>query len=233
MKLKRTCSFLIVVLLILFSKNTMNVAAMNTGFSTEKLPEEPENVFLSNINLSFVRKEPEKRGILCFDVNEQGMIAICQSHFDNKTICIYTSRGEFLYGYTLNCSQSICVEWDEMALNVYFVRSDVIISLDSNGSILDIKAVQDTVDNNSYRNSLLYSTRKTIDDATYLIRNDMGILNWIAPSYSQIVTINAIGTELIIYGNLYKLNFSVPVLDFSVQISKPSPKSGTRTDYIG
>lgn len=32
-----------------------------------------------------------------------------------------------------------------------------------------------------------------------LIRNDMGIFNWIATSYSQIVTIDATGSESIIY----------------------------------
>lgn len=75
----------------------------------------------------------------------------------------------------------------------------MIISLDSDGNILDIKAVQDTIDNNSYRNSLLYSTTRTVGNTTYLIRNDMGIFNWIATSYSQIVTIDATGSESIIY----------------------------------
>lgn len=127
------------------------------------------------------------------------MIAIGQTGSQDKEICVYTSQGEFLYGYTFNCSQSFCVEWDGQHVNIYFIRSDVIISLDSDGNILDIKAVQDTIDNNSYRNSLLYSTTRTVGNTTYLIRNDMGIFNWIAMSYSQIVTIDATGSESIIY----------------------------------
>ena len=198
MNFKRIYLFLSLLLLIVFFTNAIEVNAMDTGFSTEEISEEKKTAFVSNINVSLLREEPEKSGILCFDVNEQGMIAVGNKDSQSKKICIYTSQGEFLYGYTFNCTQSFCVEWDEQHVNIYFIRSDVIISLDSDGNILDIKAVQDTIDNNSYRNSLLYSTTRTVGNTTYLIRNDMGILNWIAFSFSQIVAVDA-GTEFVIY----------------------------------
>lgn len=199
MNFKRIYLFLSLLLLIVFFTNAIEVNAMDTGFSTEEISEEKKTAFVSNINVSLLREEPEKSGILCFDVNEQGMIAVGNKDSQSKKICIYTSQGEFLYGYTFNCTQSFCVEWDEQHVNIYFIRSDVIISLDSDGNILDIKAVQDTIDNNSYRNSLLYSTTRTVGNTTYLIRNDMGILNWIAFSFSQIVAVDAAGTESVIY----------------------------------
>ncbi len=199
MKFKQLYLLLSFVLLIVFFTNVIEVKAMDTGFSTEDLSEETKTTFVSNINISSLKAKPEKRGILCFDVNEQGMIAVGQKGAQGKEVCVYTSQGEFLYGYAFNCNQSFGVEWDEQHVNIYFVRSDVIISLDSDGNILDIKAVQDTIDNNTYRNSLLYSTTRLVGDNTYLIRNDMGIFNWIASSYSQIITIDAMGTECIIY----------------------------------
>ena len=199
MKLKPIYLLLSLVLLIAFSTNAIEVNAMNTGFSTEELSEETKTTFVSSINVSPLSAEPEKKGVLCFDVNEQGMIAVGQNDSKGKEICVYTSQGEFLYGYTFNCTQSFGVEWDEQHINIYFVRSDVIISLDSDGNILDIKSVQDTIDNNSYRNLLLYSSNRTIDNTTYLVRNDMGIFNWFASTFSQIVTIDATGTESIIY----------------------------------
>ena len=197
--MKTVIKLTIFVLLIVISTNVIEVSAMNTGFSTEELSEKTKTSFVSNINVSPLIAEPDKKAIACFDVNEQGMIAVGQKGSQGKEICVYTSQGEFLYGYTFNCTQSFCVEWDEQHVNIYFVRSDVIISLDSDGNILDIKSVQDTIDNNSYRNSLLYSTSRIVGNTTYLIRNDMGILNWIAPSFSQIVTIDATGTESVIY----------------------------------
>lgn len=199
MKMKQIYLLLSLVALIISSTNAIEVNAMNTGFSTEELSEEMKTTFVSSINVSPLSAEPEKKGVLCFDVNEQGMIAVGQKDSQGKEICIYTSQGEFLYGYRFNCTQSFCVEWDEQHVNIYFIRSDVIISLDSDGNILDIKSVQDTIENNSYRNSLLYSTNRTVGSTTYLIRNDMGIFNWIASTFSQIVTIDATGTESIIY----------------------------------
>lgn len=199
MKLKRTCLFLPFVLMFVLFTNVIEVNAMNTGFSTEELTQEKRNTFLSNISVSPLTMEPVKRDILCFDVNENGMIAIGQKGDYGKEVCIYATDGKFLYGYTFNCSQSFGVEWDDECINIYFVRSDVIISLDSDGNILDIKKVQDTINNDRYSNNLLYSTSRSIGDTTYLIRNDMGIFNWFAMSYSQIVTIDATGAECIIY----------------------------------
>lgn len=199
MKFKLIYLLLSFVLLIVISTNAIEANAMNTGFSTEELSEETKNMFISNISISPLKAEPAKKDILCFDVNEQGMIAIGQKDSQRKEVCVYTSQGEFLYGYTFNCTQSFCVEWDEQYVNIYFVRSDVIISLDSDGNILDVKKTLDTIDNNSYINSLLFSTTRTVGNTTYLIRNDMGIFNWIAPSFSQIVTIDETGTESIIY----------------------------------
>ena len=46
---------------------------------------------------------------------------------------------------------------------------------------------------------LLLSFVLLIVISTNAIRNDMGIFNWIATSYSQIVTIDATGSESIIY----------------------------------
>ena len=198
MKLKHVSLYVLLLLLVIFA-STVEVNAMQTGFSTEELSEEAKTEFMSNINVLPISTEPGKKGVVCFDVNEQGMIAVGQRDSQAKRICVYNSRGEFLYGYAFDCSQGFLVEWDEINVNLYFLRSDVIISLDSCGNILDVRRVQNTIDNNSYRNSLLYSTTRSVDDITYLIRNDMGMLNWIAPSFSQIVTIDASGTEVVIY----------------------------------
>ena len=175
------------------------VLAMNTGFSTELLSVEDMNTVLQNVNISLLADEPPKKPIECFAVNEDGVIAVGCSSSENKTVCLYTSDGVFQYGYSFKCSGNFGIELDQHVLSIYLVRSDVIISLDSDGSILDAKSVQDTIDNNEYRNLLLYSTTRKVGNTAYLIRNDMGIFNWIASSFSQIVTIDATGTESIIY----------------------------------
>ena len=199
MKVKPSCVLLLFVFIFVLFTNVIEVNAMNTWFSVEELNKEGQNVFVLNLGISLLTVEPAKRGVLCFDVNAEGMIAIGRKGSHSKEVCVYSSDGTFLYGYTFNCSQSFAVEWDDKCINIYFVRSDVIISLDPDGNILDIKKVQDTTNNNTHRNDLLYSTSRIVDDTTYVIRNDMGVFNWIASSYSQIITIDATGSECIVY----------------------------------
>lgn len=199
MRTKRLLSILSVVFLIVSFAYITAVQATASGFSTQDITAEEENTFLSHINLTPVKEAPEKGKIQCFDVNEQGLIAVGQNGFQDKEVCIYTSRGEFLYGYRFDCNQSFCVEWDEQTLNLYFVRSGILLSVDAHGQVTEVKAVPDTIDNNTHENSLLYSTERVVGDVTYIIRNDMGPLNWVAPSYSQILKVGADGTESIIY----------------------------------
>lgn len=200
MNRKLICLFLsFIIAFACFTNVTIKAGAMNTGFSTEELSVEEQNTFVSNVEIELLTEEPEKRNILCFDVNNQGMIAIGQSGLRGKEVCIFNTSGEFLYGYTFNCNQSFGIEWDGKCINIYFVRSDVIISVDSNGDIIEAKEVQDTTDNNTHRNKLLYSTSRTVGDTTYQIRNNLGVFSWIKLFYSQVIGIGIDGEESIIY----------------------------------
>lgn len=199
MLLKRKYLLAILIFTLCIFTSTVQGKAMNTGFSTNELSKEEQESFISNINITLLTAEPAKKNILCFDVNESGLVAIGQVGSNRKVLCVYNAEGAFLYGYTFNCTGTFVAEWNSEYLNIYFVRSDVIISLDSDGNILDIKEVQNTIDNNAHNNTLLYSTSRIVGDTTYLVRNDMGIFNWVATSYSQIIAMDTNGVEHIIY----------------------------------
>ena len=198
MKIKRK-TLLVSIFIFVLVCNPIVANAINTGFLTNELPEEEQISFVQNIDLCLIESEPSKNAVVCFDVNENQMIAVGQKSSDRKTICIYSSDGTFQYGYTFNCSGEFGVEWDKDNLNIYFVRSDVVISVSPNGEILDVLEVTNSIENNSYVNHFMHTTKKTIGDATYLIRNNMGIFNWVATSYSQIVVKDSVGAENIIY----------------------------------
>ena len=191
--------FVILLLLFLLINWGVGVLAANTGFSTEPLTEHDIDTFLKNINLSMLESEPTKEAIECFDVNEDGFIAIGCSTYKNKTVCIYTSDGEFQYGYSFECSGSFGVELDKSVLNIYFVRSDVAISVNPDGEIEEILKIQNTSENNSYWQNVLYSTKRKIGDTEYIIKNDMGIFNVFASSHSQLISTNKNGESRIIY----------------------------------
>ena len=128
MNMKRSCLFsLSVFMFVILFANVMKVSAMHTEFKTNELSSEEKNVIISNINILLTDEVPEKNTITCFDVNTNQLIAIGQNTSDRKTICIYSNEGVFQYAYTFNCSGDFGVEWDEENLNIYFVRSRVII----------------------------------------------------------------------------------------------------------
>lgn len=185
-----TCIFILLL--------SVNVSAINTGFSTGELSEELQKSFVSNVNLSAFTVTPEKKGLDCFDVNENGTVAIGQGIFRRKEVCVYSSEGIFLYGYAFNSSGDFAVEWDGEVINIYFVRSDVIMSVAPDGTVLDVEKVQSTIANSNYYRELCRSIR-TVGDTTYQARNDMGILNLFASSYSQVIVTDITGSESVFY----------------------------------
>lgn len=199
MKVKRSCFFLLFVFIFVIFTSAMKVNAMHTGFKTNELSSEEKDMFISNINVLSIDEEPVKKAITCFDVNSNHLIAVGQNSSDRKTICVYSGEGDFQYGYTFNCSGDFGVEWDEENLNIFFVRSSVIVSVTPKGEVLDAFEVQNTIENNSYVNHFIHATKTEIDNYEYYIRNNMGLLNLFAPSYSQIIVKDSTGAESIIY----------------------------------
>ena len=187
------------LLLLVFVSNGGNVRAINTQFSFEQLTAEEKREYIANIDMSLLKEEPVKMSIICFDVNDDQMIAIGQNAPDRKFVCVYTSDGVFQYAYAFHCSGSFGIAWDESNLNIYFVRGGMLLSVDPNGEIIDFVKIQDTAENNTYQNHILYSTERMSGDTKYRVRNDMGILNLIQFSYSQLVVLKPTGEEKILY----------------------------------
>ena len=199
MRTKRYCLFLLSIFVFVLFTNTMVVNAMNTGFETSSLPSEEKTKFISGINLLPLNEEPGKTTIMSFDVNSNRLIAIGQNTSSRKRICVYSDEGVFQYGYTFNCTGDFGVEWDDENLNIFFVRSDVIVSVTPSGEVLDALEVQDTIENNSYVYQFIHSTKRVVGDTEYFLGNDLGILNLFSLSYSQITVKDSVGTENVIY----------------------------------
>ena len=213
------CFFTILLLIFLLTNGVVEVLATNMGFSTEVLPEDDIDTFLKNINISFFEDEPSKTGIKCFDVNENGVIAIGCSSSDIKTVCIYTNDGDFQYGYRFNCSGDFGVELYNDNLIVYFVRSDVAIMVNSMGKVESILKIKNTSENNYYWNHFVFSTKRKVGDMEYMLRNDMGVFNLFALSYSQLWKTDATGNEQLIYDANSTQLFYVLMMFFGVLVS--------------
>lgn len=198
MKYKKILVFVLSISVLLYVF-CLNASAMNTGFTTCDMEPDIQQTFLSNNDLALLTTEPEKQSIVCFDVNDDGLLLIGSGNFENKTVSVYTPDGVFKYGYKFTSSGSFGVEWDVDNIIIYFVRSDVAALVDSTGEILELKTIENTIENNSYWNHSVYSEERTVNGNKYVMKNNMGVLDVFATSYSQIVRTDSAGNSMTVY----------------------------------
>ena len=184
-----------VILFIYFEPSAF---AMKTDFYVEELPQKEIDAFIADQNISLIKGEPKKQPIECFDVNQKELIALGSSNGEDKFIWVYSKQGDFKYGYSFSAYGSFGIEWDEDNIIIYFVRSQIVVSVNSNGNIEAIFKVVNSVENNTHKYEV-FKTQKEIDNTKYILKNDMGILNFLSHSYSQLVVREADGNEIIIY----------------------------------
>lgn len=199
MKVRKIITIILIILIFL-STGRIYTFAMDTGFKTDNMESEEQQTFLKNVDLNLITEQPPSYSVLCFDVNEDGLIALGSKALDKKIVSIYSSDGVFMYGYTFNCSGSYGIEWDENNLIIYFVRSDVAAMFDEKGSCLELKMIPITAENNSYWNYFVFSNKRIVGESEYRLKNDMGpFLNVFASSYSQLIKTDSDGSTTVIY----------------------------------
>ncbi len=201
MKIKRNSLFLLIALIPVLLTSTITAKALNTGFDTYEKPAEEKASFISNINLSLITEEPAKKSIACFDVSNNHLIAVGQDDFNRrKTICVYSTDGFFQYGYTFNCYGNFGVEWDNENLNIYFVRSGVILSVTPSGEIESVLEIQNTAESHSYWSNNVFLSKRKIGDTEYALQRNLGALNIFAwSSFSRVIATNESGETSVIY----------------------------------
>lgn len=188
----------IFVILILFAG--MPMMAVSTGFETEKLDTVTQKDIADNLDLVLIRTPIIDEAITCFDISENGDIALGFHKFARKSVCVYNSDGRFKYGYSFDTDGQFGIGWNEERIVIYLVRGDIAVLIDDNANIMEMQKIQNTFPNNSYWNHTVFKTSRTTDDADYSIRNDLGLLNLFAmSSYSKLVKKDRDGEETILY----------------------------------
>lgn len=196
-RVRRLSAFLLFLIVIVNIKVT--IFAMDTGFTTENIPNEKINTFLDNVSIKILEEEPQGISIECYDINKNGMFAIGAERFKQKKIAVYNIEGVFQYGVTFESSGTFYLELtDDNMLLIYFVRSDIAVSVNSKGEVEEVLKIPDTLDNNRYWR-YIQAPKKKVGETQYILKNDMGVLNIFATSYSQIVAVDAEGNETVIF----------------------------------
>lgn len=186
-------------LLTVFLACDIRVFAANPGFYTESISVERKEKILSNISFSPMEFEPREKGFECFDINEHGMIVLVSSTFKGKSICVYDSDGVFQYGFTFDDAGSVGALWDGDIVNIYYVRGDLLVSVNSCGEVLDVVEAPSTVENNAYYREIIKASKRTVGSTTYIAQGHSGSITMFTSSYSKLTAKDSSGNETVIY----------------------------------
>ena len=199
--MKRFVFVTVASLLLFCALISPGVHAMNTGFQTEEIP------LKERINLRYsvklIEEEPKRTAIECFDVNEEGTIALCTRRICGTmieyTVRIYNSEGDFQYGLQLENQGAIQIEWEGYErINIYYVRGGDLVTFDSTGTKLEEKRVLNNIENGRFRR-ILASRERKVGEEEYSIQKNMGLLGLFSPSCTQLIVKDAFGKERVLY----------------------------------
>ena len=198
----------------------LNAFAMNTGMKTQDVTESRAESILSNINLHKSTNIIADLPIECFDVNEDGFVAIGFANYSKKYINVYSTDGEFQYGYVFDSEGSFALEWDNENIIIYFARSSVLISFDKDANFIEMKEATNDFDNNTYMNHKLFAKKIEAAGAVYTLEHSIKLFNFLSSNAAKIVcqkngtesvvlTMNDNGYNKMVLKNLLWVLFSI------------------------
>lgn len=112
----------------------------------------------------------DKREIVCFDVNQDGRIAVgYKNYWDSAQISVYRSDMTFLYALRFNIDGTYGVMWDTDKLSIYCVRSGVIFIVDDKGNVNSVKKASDSLRRYDVQNISYFANERTINGKRYFL----------------------------------------------------------------
>ena len=213
----------LIIVFVLLVSMTMSTFAAPTPFVTDPLTKEEQATFTENSPVKKIEEFNWTTPRRCFDVNEDKMILLLFSRSSEYTVCVYNSDFEFQYGFSFDAYGTVACEWSGNDIMVFFVRSDIYAKLDSNGQWTEFYRVLYSPENRKLRDYLLYKkTEISVENTTYKIQNDMGMLNLIQVehSHSQLIKIDENNNETILYDvNNEQIIRTIVVLIFIIGVA--------------
>lgn len=192
----------LIIAFVLIVGMNISTFASPTPFVTNPLTDEEQASFIENMPIKKIDSMDWTNPIQSFDVNEEEMILLLFNRSSEYAVCIYNSDFEFQYGFSFDANGTVACEWSGNDIMVYFVRGSIYAKLDKNGQWIEINEIPYSYENDKLINSNLYGKKEiTVNDTTYKIQNDMGILNYVQVQYnfSKLIKIDAYNNETVLY----------------------------------
>lgn len=175
-----------IIIFVLLCFITSNCFASNQSLIKQPVDEGDKSYLMSSIKLTQTNENIISE-VVCFDVNEEGVIAT-GTWLENtkKYIRVFTEDNDFLYGFFFYTDGAFLLEWNDENLCIYLVRSDYYVTINSEGDILEVEEIELTKDNKNYINNVLEATEKTVGNKTYALKDGEGIHTIFTATYSRL-----------------------------------------------
>lgn len=190
------------VMASIFLLEGVNVnAETKYGFETEYLSSDEIDQIWNNIDVRTLPKtlslDEISTSIASFDVNENENILI---GLKDSRIIVLDNKKNLLYGFQFFDDGTFYVKWKDDNILLLLVRGSVIVEFSTDGQLVNMIATDDkSIQNNILWNQIRNKKKISINESVYLMRNQMGILNFFSSSYSQLIKEDINGEETIIY----------------------------------
>lgn len=194
MKIKRLLiAFSIMIIGILsLTDSALAATKYKTGEYSAERQKELFDIFAIKPLEDFEPKHP----ITSFDVREDGYILVGTQDYDDNEIFIYSPDGRCEYGYSFHTSNQNYVVWNGDYINIFVVRSYIVIEFDKNGELIEIYPIDGA---RGFSWNLFDETSMKANGYTFKLEKGNGIASWLGPSYPKLVKISPDGTREILY----------------------------------
>ena len=173
-----------------------------SAWQENKAVEGKTDSYIEKIEPRFFTEEPETALIQCYDVNEDGLVAVCMvSGYCKNSALVYDSDGHFLYGYEINDSGLTVVHWRDSDLQLCVISDNMLVTADGKGNIKSVSAVTD--DQTELYGSYSEITSITLNGRSYNISKN--------PLNADTVTLTENGSTRTIYEAQYKIPIPRPL----------------------
>ena len=193
--MRRVISCLLICMLLVCGVCLLPANATSLGIATDSLSEAEKASFVDKLSLELISNDENKSGIQCFDVNEDGTVAIATGSGNHCAVYVYDSQGTFQYGYRFSCDGDYGVVFRENMLSIFFLRGDMFAFLDSSGACIEVQKVTNPEQNYVYFKEILDRTVKEVAGRTYMLERDLDLWD----SYSRLVITDEQGEITLLY----------------------------------
>lgn len=195
LRISKSIMALFAVIVFVISVPVAN--AMTLGFATYSLSGEEKAESIKKINLELIHDDSNRAGIQCFDVSQNGSVALAFQSGSRCLIYVYNAAGAFQYGFMFFSDGDFGIEFYQEYLAIYFIRGNSIAIYDSEGNCIDIQKELNPNQNLGRTKEILNRTLKEVDGKQYILERDVPL----GDSYSRCVVVDTKGTRTVLYDN--------------------------------